>query len=278
MLRLSTPTHSHALSCNTVVAPQVSCVVGTASVLSHRLSLGRSALFAHGLRVAPAPPQTTHSFPSAPPPPQYKVPRSFKLLEELEGAEKGKYPESLADVVPFISLGLADGSDMNLTTWQASIIPDQVRTPHARPRVRLQTYVHLHLRLSLRRRTLKALPVAHGLLFRERAFPLVFLCGCTRSRTNTPHTRAHEHPRTRTLARTRAHTPRLRAGDTHWGAHVLSADRGWDWLPRVAAADQVPAESRDPGCGQWCVRACVFVRACVRRSVSLACVAPHIRE
>ncbi len=59
--------------------------------------------------------------------PQYKVPRSFKLLEELEGAEKGKYPESLADVVPFISLGLADGSDMNLTTWQASIIPDQVR-------------------------------------------------------------------------------------------------------------------------------------------------------
>ena len=58
---------------------------------------------------------------------QYKVPRSFKLLAELEAAEKGKYPDKYAEYVPFISLGLADGSDMTLTKWHASIIPEQVR-------------------------------------------------------------------------------------------------------------------------------------------------------
>lgn len=57
---------------------------------------------------------------------QYRVPRSFKLLAELEAAEKGKYPDSVAQYAPYISLGLKNPSDMTLTTWNASIIPDQV--------------------------------------------------------------------------------------------------------------------------------------------------------
>lgn len=51
------------------------------------------------------------------------VPRSFKLLDELEKAEKGEavpYPHT-----GLISLGLTDGNDITLTTWNASIIGPQ---------------------------------------------------------------------------------------------------------------------------------------------------------
>lgn len=42
-------------------------------------------------------------------------PRTFKLLEELEGAEKGTGD-------PACSLGLDDANDINFTSWNASII------------------------------------------------------------------------------------------------------------------------------------------------------------
>lgn len=42
-------------------------------------------------------------------------PRTFKLLEELEGAEKGTGD-------PACSLGLDDANDQTFTTWNASII------------------------------------------------------------------------------------------------------------------------------------------------------------
>ena len=43
------------------------------------------------------------------------VPRNFKLLEELENAEKGKTSME-------ISFGLADQSDITLTEWQCTIL------------------------------------------------------------------------------------------------------------------------------------------------------------
>ena len=42
-------------------------------------------------------------------------PRTFKLYEELEGAEKGTGD-------PACSLGLDDANDQEFTTWNASII------------------------------------------------------------------------------------------------------------------------------------------------------------
>eukprot|EP00750_Incisomonas_marina_P008134 INCI15258.1.p1 GENE.INCI15258.1~~INCI15258.1.p1 ORF type:complete len:141 (+),score=20.92 INCI15258.1:100-522(+) len=56
---------------------------------------------------------------------EYRVPRSFKLLAELEAAEKGNHPEAFAAAAPFISLGLANPGDMTLTKWSASVIPEQ---------------------------------------------------------------------------------------------------------------------------------------------------------
>lgn len=47
------------------------------------------------------------------------VPRSFKLLDELNLAEKGEGvppPHST-----FVSLGLLDGNDMSMSKWQASM-------------------------------------------------------------------------------------------------------------------------------------------------------------
>ena len=57
----------------------------------------------------------------------YKVPRNFKLLDELESAERGLYsdPKKYGDDCHWITLGL-DGSDATFTHWNASIIPHQV--------------------------------------------------------------------------------------------------------------------------------------------------------
>ncbi|CCE65045.1 hypothetical protein TPHA_0J02250 [Tetrapisispora phaffii CBS 4417] len=44
-----------------------------------------------------------------------KVPRSFRLLEELEKGEKGMGPESC-------SYGLADSDDISMTNWNGTIL------------------------------------------------------------------------------------------------------------------------------------------------------------
>ncbi|AET37977.1 E2 ubiquitin-conjugating protein MMS2 Ecym_2230 [Eremothecium cymbalariae DBVPG len=44
-----------------------------------------------------------------------RVPRSFRLLEELEKGEKGLGPESC-------SYGLANGEDITMTTWNGTIL------------------------------------------------------------------------------------------------------------------------------------------------------------
>jgi len=50
----------------------------------------------------------------------YKIPRSFRLLDELNFAEKGKYPAHLSSST--VSLGLSNSEDMTLTNWSGSII------------------------------------------------------------------------------------------------------------------------------------------------------------
>jgi ubiquitin-protein ligase len=52
---------------------------------------------------------------------EYRVPRNFKLLEELEHGEKGNYQGPHAG---WISLGL-DGDDLLLSDWNATIIGPQ---------------------------------------------------------------------------------------------------------------------------------------------------------
>ena len=63
-------------------------------------------------------------------PTAYRVPRNFKLLDELESAEKGKYQDvkKYGQECNFINLGL-DGQDATFTHWNASIIPHQVEWP-----------------------------------------------------------------------------------------------------------------------------------------------------
>ena len=55
----------------------------------------------------------------------YVVPRSFHLLDELNMAEKGKYPDKYKKDSGFITLGLSDPEDSSLTRWNSSIIPPQ---------------------------------------------------------------------------------------------------------------------------------------------------------
>ncbi|CAK9027567.1 Ubiquitin-conjugating enzyme spm2 (Ubiquitin-conjugating enzyme variant MMS2 homolog) (UEV MMS2), partial [Durusdinium trenchii] len=51
------------------------------------------------------------------------VPRSFKLLDELEQGEKGQGVP--APHTGFVSYGLSDPEDMSLSNWNASIIGPQ---------------------------------------------------------------------------------------------------------------------------------------------------------
>eukprot|EP01083_Nonionella_stella_P148329 469299_1 len=59
-------------------------------------------------------------------PTEYRVPRNFKLLDELESAEKGKYGDvkKYGQDCNMVTLGL-DGQDATFTHWNASIIPHQ---------------------------------------------------------------------------------------------------------------------------------------------------------
>mmetsp|Transcript_4666 Transcript_4666/g.5832 ORF Transcript_4666/g.5832 Transcript_4666/m.5832 type:complete len:152 (+) Transcript_4666:106-561(+) len=56
----------------------------------------------------------------------YIVPRNFKLLDELENAEKGKYADAtkFGEDCNWINLGL-NGQDSTFTHWNATIIPHQ---------------------------------------------------------------------------------------------------------------------------------------------------------
>lgn len=55
----------------------------------------------------------------------YKVPTNFKLLQELEYAEKDKFPEKSE----FVTLGIDDEFDLDpshpMKRWQSTIIPEQ---------------------------------------------------------------------------------------------------------------------------------------------------------
>ena len=59
-------------------------------------------------------------------PTEYRVPRSFKLLAELESSEKGAYTDTdkYTEDCVWITLGL-DGADSTFTHWNATIIPEQ---------------------------------------------------------------------------------------------------------------------------------------------------------
>ena len=59
-------------------------------------------------------------------PAAYRVPRNFKLLAELEAAEKGQYTDAkkYGDDCNWINVGL-DGADATFTHWNATIIPHQ---------------------------------------------------------------------------------------------------------------------------------------------------------
>merc|ERR1712228_358202 len=59
-------------------------------------------------------------------PTEYRVPRNFKLLDELNCAEKGNYTDAKkwGDACNWVTLGL-DGQDSTFTHWNASIIPHQ---------------------------------------------------------------------------------------------------------------------------------------------------------
>jgi ubiquitin-conjugating enzyme E2 variant len=59
-------------------------------------------------------------------PEEYRVPRNFKLLDELESAEKGYYTDAkkYGEDCHWINLGL-DGQDATFTHWNATIIPHQ---------------------------------------------------------------------------------------------------------------------------------------------------------
>jgi len=63
-------------------------------------------------------------------PTQFRVPRNFKLLDELEKAEKGHYEEEIAlygnENVGYCSVGLASTDDCaTFTKWNCTIIPQQ---------------------------------------------------------------------------------------------------------------------------------------------------------
>ena len=60
-------------------------------------------------------------------PTEYRVPRNFKLLDELESAEKGKYSDAkkYGEDAIYITVGL-NGQDPTFTNWNGSIIPHQV--------------------------------------------------------------------------------------------------------------------------------------------------------
>ena len=62
-------------------------------------------------------------------PTEYTIPRNFKLLDELESAEKGKYGDTAkyGQDCNFCNIGL-EGMDPTFTNWNASIIPHQVET------------------------------------------------------------------------------------------------------------------------------------------------------
>lgn len=59
-------------------------------------------------------------------PTEYRVPRNFKLLDELNNAEKGNYNDAKkwGDGCNWVTLGL-DGQDATFTHWNASVIPHQ---------------------------------------------------------------------------------------------------------------------------------------------------------
>ena len=59
-------------------------------------------------------------------PTEYRVPRNFKLLDELENAERGGYTDvkKWGNGCSCVSLGL-DHQDITLSYWNASIIPHQ---------------------------------------------------------------------------------------------------------------------------------------------------------